>query len=283
MAAKRNKLQNALQDLDEIKKKQVLAEIKSIRINSVLAILGVVGSAIGFLIMQQNSLFAIFTSKPTIQIVTSEDFVRKNALLIVKGLHGKPVLESELKNVREEIELEPGSYAMSIVVGGDTLWREKFILESNEKTSINLPRLFENKINVLLTNYTPQLRPSQPIDFDLQSSGNGYLWIYEINSSDSSLVSLLFPKPALLRDFPVCNQIEVGKSFLFPEGMGLVAGTSVKRESNLFIVTSVNDESYANHLIEILTGNDIQKGDIDLIKKNWGMTKLNIDIKGGQD
>ena len=60
MGSRNKRINSVLSDLDEIKRRQILSEISSIRIQSLIAILTVIGSAIAFMVIQRENISKIF-------------------------------------------------------------------------------------------------------------------------------------------------------------------------------------------------------------------------------
>src|SRR5882724_846906 len=93
------KLKEAIDGLDEVKKKQVLAEIRSVKINYIIAIVGVIGAAISFMIVQQDKIKSLFERNPRISITTEENFIKRNAVVEVKDINGNLKINTAFKDI----------------------------------------------------------------------------------------------------------------------------------------------------------------------------------------
>lgn len=273
----KNKIDSAIAELDEIKKKQILAEIRSIKIQYTIAILSVLGSALAFIIIQRQEISHLLEHAPRLSIACDDVFVKRAARVKIIGKSDqKTYLESDLKNFDGEIELAAGSYQTSIVLNDREIWNESFILQPNQTRLVKLPDFFRNQIAIYVTNPDLETKPRGKLNLDINSSGNGYLWIYELLDGDQ--LRLLFPR----EDEAALNAHEISASsaFKFPEGVYLAAGDLEKQEKYVFIVTSLDNRDFSRLIVNGIYGNkDIDKGEIQSIEKNWGVTSIEVKVR----
>jgi hypothetical protein len=268
-------IQALISDLDDVKKKQILAEIRSIKIQSAIAILSVIGSAVAFIVIQQQSIKKLFETNPKLVVRCNDPFLKRAAKIkFVSTTNAQNSFESDLKNIDEEIEIPPGAYASSLTFEGKEIWTENFIMEMNKSQIITLPEFFNNKINVYAKPASSAVKPGGRIDVDINSSGNGFLWVYELTSSQE--IKLLFPSDSEINSN--VHQVLASAPFQFPEDVYLAAGTQEQKEKYIFMVTSINNPTYAHEMVTSLYGNEIDKGVIQSIDKNWGLASVEIDV-----
>lgn len=268
----KKKLDEAIEGLDEIKRKQVLAELATIRLQYRIAILGIIGSSIAFFVIQQNNIKALFTSDPRVFYTSNESFVQDKALVSIRDSKGDLKARSEVKNIGKGFELLPGSYTSTIQIDTQQIWQESFVIAANETRKIILPEFYTNVIRVYVKNNTASTSPGRQIDVEISASGNGYLWIYELVNEKES--KLLFP------DDPSANKhvIQSGETFSFPDGLSLFTGKEIKQERYIFLVTSLNDESFANSIMNMLYAKTITKGEVKDIDQNWGYQEISVQV-----
>lgn len=72
--------------------------------------------------------------------------------------------------------------------------------------------------------------------------------------------------------------IQSGEAFLFPDGLSLFTGKETKQEKYIFLVTPVNDESFANNIMSMLYAKTITKGEVKDIDQNWGFQEISVNV-----
>lgn len=270
--ASKAKLETAMEGLDELKQKQILAEIRSIRLQYILAIVGVIGSVLAFVVIQRNNIKDLFTKESRLFYLSDENFVNAYAVVVVKDVKGEIKVNTTLSNTAKGIVLEPGSYSAGVKIDSQRIWSESFTLAKNEIRKIALPKFFASSIKVVVENGRPVVQPGDKIDVSISASGNGYLWIFEILDTETKI---LFPTT----ESQDKNYITAGDVFAFPEGLALFAGPDAKMEKYLFLVTSFNDMNYAEDILHMLYKKDIAKGDVKSIEQTWGKQELQVEVK----
>jgi hypothetical protein len=273
---KTSKIDNAIAELDEIKKKQVLTEIRSIKIQYTIAILSLLGSAVAFIVVQRNSISELTQRDPRLSVVCEDVFVKRSARIRIIGNNNKETyLESDIKNLDDEIKLTAGSYTTSIVLNDREIWNESFILQLNQTRLVKLPEFFHNRISLYVKNPEPETKPGEKINLEINASGNGYLWIYEL--LEGGEVRLLFPSP---KEAELdAHQISASQPFDFPENGYLAAGKTERQEKYIFLITSLNELDFSRQIVNGIYGKDIDKGEIQSIEKNWGITSIDVTVK----
>jgi hypothetical protein len=112
------------------------------------------------------------------------------------------------------------------------------------------------------------------LEFDIESSGNGYVWAFERRGEELALV------------YPIncpadCgNDISVDRGFHLPDQRRrtIFAGDHSGEERLLFFVTSSNTADSANRLAGQFQKALILKASGGLAKENWGYAEVTYGI-----
>ncbi len=275
---KNKKIESAIQTLDQIQQAQVLEEIKGLKVRTLISILTAIGAVVGFLIVHNNSINQILTKKPVVTILSEEYVIKSNATVSILKIENEKhteIINLDFEKFSNGIELEAGMYEARLSVAGQQFWDDKFLLSDNDKLNIKIPKLLEGKIKLFITNNTKEPLPEQQLDLEIRTSGNGYLWIFEI--LDNSIKRQYPPESGTYS-----NRISVVEVFKFPdsEGLALFAGAVPKVEKYLFVATSIDDVNLAEKIATMLTKKQIEKGNIvQNNESNWGAEMVSIKIK----
>jgi hypothetical protein len=259
-------------ELDALKRNQVLAEIRSIKLNYIIAILSILGSVAAFVVLQKNNIIDLFKKEPTISFQVNSILIRTNSNVEVLDSQGKRIITSNLKSFPPNFPLKKGSYKAVIRLSGETIWSASFWVGDNENKTIILPDIFDGRIELTVENINLHPHIEDEIELNIVSNGNGYLWIYEITNKDYKLI---FPI-GRLED---ANAITADKPFEFPAGYALVAGKIAKKEKYCFLVTSINNEEDANGIMHLLFPQGKAKGEVTNVKKSWGARTIEVDVR----
>lgn len=275
---KNQKIESAIQTLDQMQRAQVLEEIKNLKIRNLISILTAIGAVIGFLIVQNTSINQILKKKPVVTFFSEELAIKTSATVSILKYENEKYTEVanlDFEKFSNGIEFEVGMYEARLSFGGQQFWNDKFLLSDNDKLNVKIPKLLEGKIRLFINNNTKEPLPEQQLDIEIKTSGNGYLWIFEVFENSTK------------RQYPpetgtYSNQITVAEGFKFPdsEGLALFAGSTPKVEKYLFIVTSINDVNLAERIAAMLTKKQIEKGNmVQNNESNWGAEMVSIKIK----
>jgi len=275
---RKNRINDIVKDIPEIKRQQLLAEIRLLKIESYIAIIVTILSIISFTILNFNKILNIFThSKVKIQI--SDNAFYNNGKVIISKVSGGKLISKIICNAKEMknfIDIEPGSYNFQFKWNSQ-VWTKNFILNSNETEVISIPKeafTFGN-IKIFITNNTPILLPGEMLELIITVTGNGYLWCYELIKNKYSRI---YPVSKTLQNN---NEIKVDKPFRFPNenDFAIFAGEEEKEETLLFIVTSEKNQTLADKISNNMRKNIIHKAQADRILNNWGVSKIVYSIK----
>lgn len=124
-------------------------------------------------------------------------------------------------------------------------------------------------------NKTPRPHPGSVLQFQIESSGNGYLWIYEL--LDNNEFPQLYPQVGAPAE---SHSIYAGKPFILPDkkDYGLSAGNEAGQENLLFVVTSTHDVNKANTIAARMANATTKASGGDVLE-NWGVFLLSYQVE----
>ncbi|MBN1133940.1 MAG: hypothetical protein JXA38_03295 [Methanosarcinaceae archaeon] len=264
-------------DIEEVKKQEILAEIRSKRIQSNIAILTAIGTVIAFIVLNLSQIKEFFP-KPKVKIQVEDQLILREGKVSVSKIEGnqnKKIVSCSAKEASEWLSLEPGSYNIVLQYQHQEIWSIDFLLESREYKVINIPSQFTGNIKVFVKNNTPTPLPEEMLDVKIDVTGNGYLWVYELTKEQR--YSRVYPDPSLSK---YDNAITVDKTFTFPDknNLALFAETNETEETLLFVVTSQKKEDFADKIASRMT-QIILKTSVQEKENNWGVAKITYHIK----
>ncbi|QQS51582.1 MAG: hypothetical protein IPM71_02325 [Bacteroidota bacterium] len=278
MKKNEQKVSGGLSDMDELKKQQLAAEVKSLKTQRLLSVLTAIGALIAFMVTNLTEINQLFTGKGSVRVATDEMFVREQGLFTLSHLSDgdyKIIADYRYSDISTKVKTDPGSYRISLQIDSNTLWTGNFSIEKSEDEIISVPRIFDGQMFVTVQNNSPVILPESQVNISVSSSGNGYLWIFE--KIDTQNYALRYPPD---KEY-TSNAISANETFQFPDAnqMALFSGSELKMENYVLLVTSVNDWEYAHDLLELVTGgNSISKGTFRQRKLNWGAAHFEITI-----
>lgn len=274
---KRKKIDHILEGLDEVKKQQILAEIRSSKIQSVMAILTALGAVIAFVILNLPQIKALFP-KPKFKIEIKDELtVREGKVAISRiDVPEKRAISCPVKEAMNWISLDPGSYNLSVQLLNHEVWSYDYLLEPGEAKVIYVPEQFLGNIQVFIKNNTPNPLPGEMLDLAIDVTGNGFLWVYELTKEQR--YSRIYPT---LSSSIRSNAIHVEKTFRFPDGdnIAVYANNQEGIETLLFVVTSVMNEDFANEIANRMTKVILGKAGAREKESNWGAAKITYSVK----
>jgi hypothetical protein len=269
---KRKRINRIFEGIDEVKKQQILAEIRLLRIQSVIAILTIFGVIIAFLILNLPQIRALFP-KPRIRIeVKQEPILREGSVAITRiDDPGKKTITCPIRDAINWISLDPGSYNLSLLLLNHELWSFDYLLESGERKVIYVPEQFLGNIQVFVKNNTTNPLPEEMLNLAINVTGNGFLWVYELTKEHR--FSRIYPT---LSSSKYSNAIYVDKTFRFPDKDNIAVFAKDKEgiETMLFVVTSVMSEASADEIANRMTKITLGKASARERENNWGVAKI---------
>lgn len=106
-----NETEVSLQD------QKMIQEIRSLKLKYRLAVLGVIGTIIAFVIGNREDIKAIFYPAPVIKIVSNDAFLQQHGIMQIYDTPSNsksPVLEISVREASEWLTWKPGAYRFVI-------------------------------------------------------------------------------------------------------------------------------------------------------------------------
>ena len=246
------------------------------RVAAIQAALTLVGGVIGWAVANHDNISQILFREPRIQIVSDDPFLLRNGRFLLARV-GEPATIAAQDSVPNEpkwFAVPAGAYHLAVYALDDTLMRKNLTLARGEKRTVVVPPVSGSTIRVSATNMSPRIGPGGPLEFQVESSGNGYVWVLQ---PDSGSFKLVYPSNCML---DCGNAVTAAKGFHLPDasGRGLVAGLRAGEERLLFLVTSRPDVEYTRELIRRLDSAIVTKASEQPVRENWGYTQLTYQV-----
>ncbi len=250
-------------------------DIRSLRLQRLLAILGVVGTIIAFLVGNMSDIKAIFYPPPKIKLVFQGDFLKRTGTfsLYHNTDINKALMKLAAKEATDWVSVDPGAYDIIISSGKSQVFKRELILKNGDREAVIIPPYFTPNIKLVVTSDILRPAPGSTLKFHIQTSGNGYLWVYEISREQG--FRLLYPGVGA-----ASNRISVNKPFILPDSnnYGISAGDQPGEEKLLFVVTSSSHPAQANKIAARMSG-VVTKASGSVITENWGVQLLSYQVQ----
>lgn len=277
---KRKKIKDILEKekIEDAKKQQILAEIRLMKIQSIIAILTAIGVVIAFIIINLPKIEALFP-RPKIRIEVKDSFILNNGKITISKIDDnqtKKIISCSVKEASNWIPLDPGSFHISLKYQNQEVWTTDYLMNSGEKKVLAVPEQFKGNIQVFVKNNTPNPLPGEMLDLAIYATGNGYIYVYEL--TEEQHYSRIYPGISVSRYY---NEINAGERFIFPDrnDYALFAGEKEGDETLLFVVTSVRNENSANEIANRMTKVFLGKAGVKKRENNWGVAKITYKIR----
>lgn len=240
-------------------------EIKHLKLKIALAIVAPIFIVLSFLIKNHNDVLdLIFQTKLKINSTINNTFVDYEVILSNKKIN---YIFSSSQFV-QSIKVQPGTYNISAKYYEKEIWKSRVSIESHSTTIVVLPDLFSGRILVNVINNTPYPFQGQPLSINIESSGNGCLWIYDLKNNNY-----------YQRILPIdntCHRVLAGKSIT---DINLVAGENKDSDSIAFLVTASDSNTIADSIIDKQFSKNPTKSSLNNNVLNWGLKVLRYKIK----
>lgn len=255
----------------------MIQEIRTLKLKYRLAVLGIIGVIIAFVIGNQADIKAILYPAPAIKIITGDTFLQQHGTLqIYPSSSGSksPVLQTSVSEASDWLTLKPGAYRVVVQLNNIKRLDEQVVLENGDKE----PLVIEGnhrQIQLKVVNKIPHPYPGAVLQLQVESSGNGYLWIYEL--MDNNQFQRLYPPVGAVAER---HSIYAGKPFTLPdkENYGLRAGNKAGQENLLFVVTSTHDVAIADAIAARMADATTKASGED-VQENWGIYHMSYQIE----
>jgi len=274
---KRKRIDHILEGIDEVKKQQILAEIRLSKMQWVMTILTALGAVIAFTILNLPQIKALFP-KPKFRIEVKDELTRRDGKVAISKIDdpNKKTISCPVKDALKWISLDPGSYNLSLQLLNHEVWSYDYLLEPGETEVIYVPEQFLGNIQVFIKNNTPNPLPGEMLNLAIDVTGNGFLWVYELTKEQR--YSRIYP---ILSSSKHSNAIYAETTFRFPDADSIVVYANKQEgiETLLFVVTSVMNEDFANEIANRMTKVILGKAGAREKESNWGVAKITYSVK----
>ena len=181
-----------------------------------MAGLTLLGTAVGWGVGNFDKITEIIFRQPRVQIVTDDPYVLRSghfSLVSANEPHTLVVSDSIPREPRA-FSVPAGAYRLSITSLDDTLFQRDITVARGEKRLVVVPPVSSNTIRVNVRNQSVRIGPGGPLEFQVEASGNGYVWVLQ---RDSSAFRLVYPI-----DCPIdcANAITATTGFHIPDAKG---------------------------------------------------------------
>jgi hypothetical protein len=267
--------QNSGMDVS-LQDQKTIEEIRTLKLKYRLAVLGIIGTILAFIVGNLTDIKAIFYPPPAIKIVTSDTFLKTHGVLMVYSSSepDSPVMQTSVSEANDWLTLKPGAYRVVVQLNNIRRLDEHVVLENGDKEPLLIEHSY-SQIQLKVVNETPEPYPGSVLRLRVESSGNGYLWIYELLNNNQ--FRRHYPPVGVVAER---HSIYAGKPFTLPDekNYGLRAGNKEGQENLLFVVTSTHDVTIAD-AIAARMANATTKASGGDVQENWGIYLLSYQVE----
>jgi len=261
---------------EEVEISKLREEVRSLRQQRLLAILGAIGAVIAFLVTNTDKISDLIYHKPKVQVTTEDEYLRRNAQLTIakRGEQGSVVVSDSLSSAPKWFSVEPGAYHLTVAASGETSYEKDFTVDKGDARSFVIPNTQGASIRVSVENRSGRIGPGSQLEFQVEASGNGYVWIFEKRPQGFAII---YPANC---PSDCGNEVSVTRGLHLPDQKqrAILAGTHIGEEQLFFFVTSSADSDLAKRLAGQFENASIRKASGGIAKDNWGFAKVSYKI-----
>jgi hypothetical protein len=266
--------QKVCKEDESISREKNIQEIKWLKTQRNIAIFGLIASILATSIQYSTAIYK-HISKASLVISLEDSYLLKKSVIKISSIGNNPEthIVAHPKEISDGIKLEAGSYSVKVELKGSTIFEDTIYLKPRKKRICTIPKFYEGTILIFPKINAHKVYPEMILPIIIDSSKEGYLWIYEIKFEGPP--QILFPIGN------VDNNINSGKEFILPEkGKGvIIAGKQVGKEKLLFIVTKRMDKAFADKIALTITKSVSQKASTVLDENSYGLATLSYEIE----
>lgn len=252
-------------------------EVKKARRENRIWVISLLIAIVGFGLGNLNTIKDLVIREPQLRLIVEDSFVKRVGMVRIAHTSGnrEVAVETSISEAEEWLTLSPGSYEVEISVEGKPFYSQKILLKPGDSEPIIVPQRETGSIRILVKNHTPNPKPGTPLDLSIESSGNGFLWVYD-HSKDGKF-SLVYPDP---QKPGTLAEIRAGKTYTIPDanGINITTNDDIGQERLLFVVTSSPSAQDAQKIVTRISEAVISKADTGHEKANWGIARLQYDV-----
>ena len=252
-------------------------EVKKARRENRIWIIGLLIAIAGFGLGNLNTIKGLVVREPRVRLIVEDSFIKRVGMVRIARTSGNREVEVETSVSEAEgwLTLQQGSYEVEITVDDKVFYTRKLFLKAGDSEPIIVPERETGSIRIVVKNHTPNPRPGTPLDLSIESSGNGFLWVFD--HSDDGKFSQIYPDPATPS---AVAEILAGKTYSIPDanGIKILTNKDIGQERLLFVVTSSPSAQNAHEIVTRMSEAVISKANIGHEKANWGIARLQYDV-----
>ena len=252
-------------------------EVKKARRENRIWIIGLLIAIAGFGLGNLNTIKGLVVREPRVRLIVEDSFIKRVGMIRIARTSGNREVELETAVIEAEgwLTLQPGSYEVEITVDGKAFYTRKLFLKAGDSEPIIVPERETGSIRIVVKNHTPNPRPGTPLDLSVESSGNGFLWVFD--HSDDGKFSQIYPDPATPA---AVAEIQAGTTYSIPDanGIKILTNKDIGQERLLFVVTSSSSVQEAQKIAARMSEAVISKANIGHEKANWGIARLQYEV-----
>jgi hypothetical protein len=253
-------------------------EIRSLKQQRLIGIISAIGAVVAFCVINYTNIMGIFYPPPKIKLIVNDPYVKRNGSIKIKNIQNEseyPNISTSVDQALDWIPLKEGSYRLVLSVNDKDYFKEDLFLNAGDRDIVTIPERNDQTIDITVYNSTPNPPPGSPLHLQIESSGNGYLWIYDLPAQDNP--ALIYPAKDAAGER---HKINVGQTYQIPdsEKHGIFVADQLIEENLLVIVTSSNSLSIADKIAASMSRKTVSKASSGTIDENWGISILTYKV-----
>lgn len=237
------------------------------------------GAAAAFIILNYTSITEILYPPPRLRLSVEDAYLKQvGTLSIYRNTNtSNPFLKTSIAEALDWLPLEQGAYRLELTINDNRYFtRELFLYRGDRETLVIPKQMGTQTIQVTVFNNTPHPPPGSPLHLRVISSGNGFLWIYDLSPEGNP--SLVYPGQSGIRSQN--HAITAGEPFTIPDPKqkGIFVSNEPGEENLLVVVTSSGQRTTADKIASRMSKAGIAKARGGRIEENWGITLLHYRV-----
>jgi hypothetical protein len=243
----------------------------------VVQILG--GMAVGVITTAVAGYTWLSQRDATIELSVPKDSLSGfTSFTVVKLNSGTPVFSDSLARLPRELSLAPGPYRFELRRFDEVTYHEERTLRPGQLQIFSLPGDDLNTIAVDVHINKKTLAPAEILQLRIRSSGNGYLWVYEVTDAVANLLELTESREPLA--------VTGGKEVSIPStanARGIYAVAAGDKPGNyrlLVLVTTSRERADADAAANAILGRPVKTGVRPVTEwENWGFAVVDYTVR----
>jgi hypothetical protein len=260
-----------------LQEQKLREEIRSLKLKYRLALLGVMSAVIAFVVENYVEIKDILYPAPSVKVLTKDRFLQEHGVVEIfdaAKTGAEPTLKTSVREASDWFEVKAGAYRFVVSLNQQTVLDQQLMLENGDREAL-LVQGIPQQIQLTVKNETPFPYPQSALKLTIESSGNGYLWIYELK--DNNEYQKLYPPDGATKEQ---HFLYAGEPFHLPDAQnyGLKAGEKVGEENLLFVITSTHKVTTADAIAASMA-KATTKASAGPVEENWGVYHLRYRVE----